>query len=305
MNLKFVETFVWVARLKSITRAAEKLCLTQSAVSNRIAALENELGAELIDRRNPSFRLSDAGMRFVTYADALLAVQSELKNELGTPEQRPFSLRIGAIESVLHSWLIPLVDALKHTVPRINFELTVDTTLNLLDQIRRGSLDLVFCAAPAQKEGLVTEALEPFEMVFVGAESMAGKPRLSLSDLLEHDIMTFQRGSQPHIGLVDALHTRGIDDKYIHTISSISALTLLAGSGFGISTLPRPVVERLPSDGNRLCILDTALPLDPLPLHASYWSDPANPTLKHAIREALAFARNYKHFIARRSRPKT
>ena len=44
MNLRFVEAFVWVARLKSITRGAEKLCLTQSAVSNRIAALEEELG---------------------------------------------------------------------------------------------------------------------------------------------------------------------------------------------------------------------------------------------------------------------
>ena len=39
MNLRFVEAFVWVARLKSITRRAEKLCLTQSAVSNRVAAL--------------------------------------------------------------------------------------------------------------------------------------------------------------------------------------------------------------------------------------------------------------------------
>ena len=44
MNLRFVETFVWVARLQSITRTAEKLFLTQSAVSSRIAVLEAELG---------------------------------------------------------------------------------------------------------------------------------------------------------------------------------------------------------------------------------------------------------------------
>lgn len=64
MNLRFVEAFVWVARLNSITRAAEKLCLTQSAVSNRIAALEEELGTLLLDRRNQGFRLTGAGVRF-------------------------------------------------------------------------------------------------------------------------------------------------------------------------------------------------------------------------------------------------
>ena len=103
MNLKFVEAFIWVVRLKSVTRAAEKLCLTQSAVSNRIAALESELGVELINRRNPHFRLSDAGERFMDYAERLLTLQREMRNELGTPDQQPFVLRVGAIESILQN----------------------------------------------------------------------------------------------------------------------------------------------------------------------------------------------------------
>ncbi|MDR3221721.1 MAG: LysR family transcriptional regulator, partial [Candidatus Accumulibacter sp.] len=92
MNLKFIEAFVWVARLGSITRAAKKLCLTQSAVSNRIAALEDEFGVELINRRNPHFRLSNAGTRFLDYAEKLLVIQREMRNELGAPDQRPFTL---------------------------------------------------------------------------------------------------------------------------------------------------------------------------------------------------------------------
>ena len=66
MNLRFVEAFVWVARLQSITRAAEKLFLTQSAVSSRIASLEEELGVPLVDRRDRVFRLTNAGNRFLT-----------------------------------------------------------------------------------------------------------------------------------------------------------------------------------------------------------------------------------------------
>lgn len=294
MNLKFVEAFIWVARLKSITRAAEKLSLTQSAVSNRIAALEDELSVELIDRRNPFFRLSDAGARFMDYAEKLLAVEREMRHELGAPDQHPFSMRIGAIESVLHSWLIPMVDALKRTYPRVNFELTIETTPNLVDQIRRGSLDVVFSALPAQEEGLINETLEPFEMVFVGAAStMHGRPKLSLGEILDLEVMTFQRGSHPHVGLINALHSAGVDDKHVHSISSISALALLAGSGFGIATLPRVVAMQL-RESSRICIVDTELPLPPLPLHGSYWSYSSKPMLKQTIQAAIAFATEYR-----------
>lgn len=292
MNLRFVEAFVWVARLKSITRGAEKLCLTQSAVSNRIAALEEELGVQLLDRRNPGFRLSDAGTRFLDYADRLLSLQRELKNELGTPEAHPFSLRVGAIESVLHTWLIPMVDRLKKIAPQIEFELTIEMTPMLNEQIKRGALDLVFSATPAIGDSILNEALAPLEMVFVGQESLATEEKLGLEEILAYDIMTFQRGSQPHVALVDALHTAGVDDKHVHTLSSISALARLAESGFGIATLPLAVAEQLMKK-DRICVLDTVLTLAPLPVFASYWRYPAAPVLKQAMDEALGFARSY------------
>ncbi|MDR2787633.1 MAG: LysR family transcriptional regulator [Candidatus Accumulibacter sp.] len=291
MNLKFVEAFVWVARLGSITRAAKKLCLTQSAISNRIAALEDELGIELIHRRNPLFRLSDAGTRFMGYAEKLLIIQSQMRGEFGTLDRQAFTLRIGAIESVLHTWLIPVVDTLKRSSPLINFELTIETSLNLVERLRRGALDIVFSALPVQEEGLISEPLEPLEMVFIGTRTIAPIP-LELDALLRHDILTFQRGSFPHVDLINALRAAGADNKHVHTVSSISALVLLAESGFGVATLPRRVAERL-MPGNRIRILETTLPLAPLPLHASYWNFPATPALQQATREAVVFARDH------------
>ena len=58
MNLRFVEAFYWVATLQSVSRAADKLFITQSAMSARIAALEQELGTVLLDRREKQFRLT-------------------------------------------------------------------------------------------------------------------------------------------------------------------------------------------------------------------------------------------------------
>ena len=75
MNLRFVEAFYWVVTLRSMTRAAEKLHLTQSAMSSRVASLEEELGTLLLDRRDRQFRVTGAGARLFVHAEKLLALQ--------------------------------------------------------------------------------------------------------------------------------------------------------------------------------------------------------------------------------------
>ena len=149
MNLRFVEAFYWVASLKSVTRAADKLFLTQSAMSSRISALEEELGVLLLDRRDRQFKLTVAGQRFFTYAQKLLELQREVKAEMGSATPQSVLMRIGAIESVLHSWLIPWIEKLRLEHPALELELTVETTPILMDQVRRGTQDLVFAAMPA------------------------------------------------------------------------------------------------------------------------------------------------------------
>ena len=290
MNLRFVEAFVWVARLKSITRGAEKLCLTQSAVSNRVAALEQELGITLLDRRERSFKLTPAGTRFLQYAERLLALQREIKTELGSPEQLPLSLRIGGIETALHTWLIPMIDLLKKSNPQLELQLTIETTPVLVEQLRRGSLDLAFAALPALGEQIGNEVLAPLEMVFVGPENMEAMDPLGVDELLAHDLMTFQRGSAPHVALLDLLRSLGSAGKRVHTVSSISAMVRLVEGGFGIATLPRAAVVQMLSR-SRIAILRCDAALAPLPMVASYWRDPAPPELAKALHEALAFVR--------------
>ncbi len=294
MNLRFVEAFVWVARLQSITRAAERLCLTQSAVSSRVASLEDELGVPLLDRRERHFRLTHAGSRFLVYAQQLLDIQHELKEEIGTPEPQVITLRLGAIETVLHTWLIPLVDYLRSAKPHIRFELTVEMTPMVAEQLRRGSLDLAFAAVPVQGDGIRSEAMPSQPMVFVGQAGEVGARQWSLPEILEHDILTFQRGSQPHVALVDKIRAAGLEGSRIHTISSISALVRLVEGGLGFATLPLEVANRLCAGGEGLAVLKTDMELSPLPLHASYWVSPGAPQLDLAIRDAIDFVRAHQ-----------
>jgi DNA-binding transcriptional LysR family regulator len=290
MNLRFVEAFYWVSSLKSISRAAEKLCITQSAMSSRIAALEDELGVMLLDRREKQFRLTIAGSRFLNYAERLLSLQRELKEEMGSggADAPPMSLRIGAIESVLHSWLMPWIEKLRADLPMLELELSVETTPMLIELIHRGTLDLTFSATPASQEGVRVRALPAMDMVFVGNTRLHKQRNYTLAQLAQYDLLTFQRGSQPHVALMDLFRQASLVPRRVHTISSISAMTQLVEAGFGIATLPRIAAQRL-LPHRELKLLRSEKPLQPLPVFASYRADPSSAEVETLVEAAFAF----------------
>lgn len=289
MNLRFVEAFYWAVTLKSVTRAAEKLFVTQSALSSRIAALETELGVLLLDRRDKQFRLTTAGTRFQRHAERLLNLQRDIRAEFGGGAQGALSLRIGVIESVLHSWLVDWVQALRRQHPALQLELTVETTPVLLDHMRRGAADLVLAALPADGDGVRTRALSAMPMVFAGHRQRHTKRRWTLAELCAQDeLLTFQRGSQPHVTLLDLCRRQGVEAPRVHAISSISAMVQLVESGFGVATLPHAAVVRL-AERTALKPLNCQSLLTPLPIHLSWRDDPATPAAAQALESVLAF----------------
>lgn len=299
MNLRFVEAFYWVASLKSISRAAEKLYLTQSAMSSRIATLEEELGVLLLDRAGKQFKLTGAGARFLVYAEKLLELQREVKSEMGSGQPMAVSMRIGAIESVLHSWLIPWLEKLRADHPGLELELTVETTPILVDQIQRGTLDLIFAVLPASGEGVRNQVLPTMEMAFVGHPDLHKKRNYRLDELAEMELLTFQKGSQPHVTLLDLFRVHRLEPKKVHAISSISAMVQLVQGGFGVALLPRAAMERLTGSA-RLRPLASDAKLKALPIHASYRTDPSSKTVETVVQSAVAFAAGQKNAPKRR-----
>ena len=289
MNLRFVEAFYWVASLKSISRAAEKLFLTQSAMSSRISTLEEELGILLLDRRDKQFKLTAAGVRFLTYAEKLLALQREVKAEMGSGASMAVSMRIGAIESVLHSWLIPWLEKLRAEHAGLELELTVETTPILLEQVERGTLDLVFAALPASADGVRNHALPPMDMAFVGNPLLHKKRNYRLGELAEMELLTFQKGSQPHVTLLDLFKNNRLEPKKVHAISSISAMVQLVQGGFGVALLPRAAVKRLTGLAS-LKLLACDQQLKALPIHASYRTDPTSSSVETVMKSAVEFS---------------
>jgi len=124
--------------------------------------------------------------------------------------------------------------------------------------------------------------------VFVGNSVIHKRARCTLEDLATYDLLTFQRGSHPHVALLDLLRNARLEPKQVHAMSSISAMTQLAEGGFGVATLPRSAAKRLLAH-RELRLLTTDPPLPPLPVFASYRADGAGHSAEAIVRSALAF----------------
>jgi len=188
------------------------------------------------------------------------------------------------------------VEKLRLEMPALELELTVETTPVLMDMVGRGAVDLVFAALPASAEGVRNKALPPMDMVFVGNRRAQRKRLYSLTELAQYELLTFQRGSQPHVSLLDQLRHAGIEPKRVHAISSISAMLQLVQGGFGVATLPRATLHNVMrlATATEVKALACDTNLVPLPIHASYRGDPTVGMMDAVVRSALQFIGNKK-----------
>jgi DNA-binding transcriptional LysR family regulator len=133
-----------------------------------------------------------------------------------------------------------------------------------------------------------TRALAPMAMAFAGhAKRHRKRGRWRAAELAAHELITFQRGSQPHLALLDWLNRAGVQPLRLHGLSSISAMAQLVEDGLGIATLPRAVVERLAKRAP-LKLLPSETELPPLPIHLSWRDDPASPAHPSLVEQLVA-----------------
>lgn len=289
MNLKFLETFVWVARLRNFSLAAEKLCTTQAAVSNRIATLERELGVRLFERDLRTVSLTPHGQRALPQAEAIMRQVSELERSIADTGQMRGTVMIGAVDSIVYAWLPRLIERVKETYPNVAIELNVDTSLNLARQIQDGQIDLGLIMGPVVAPHIRNIELCVFECLWLGSPRLTLKPgRLAVADLADYPIFAYSKGSQPHQSVLRAIEVAGVDPEAVRVFNSnsLATITRLIRDGVGVAVLPRVVVQEF-LDNRELHVLDVEAKLPPLHFHAVYNDNPGN-TLPALIADMAA-----------------
>ncbi len=132
IDLRNLETFVWVARLGGFRLAAEKLNMTQPAISARIALLEEDLRLQLFETRPRRGVLTPSGQELLRYAERILALKDDMVRAVGGNTSYKVALKIGVPETIVHTWLAILVDTLSRNHPTLTLDVEVDSTTNLV-----------------------------------------------------------------------------------------------------------------------------------------------------------------------------
>jgi DNA-binding transcriptional LysR family regulator len=297
MNTRFLEAFVWVARFGSFRAAADKLNITQAAISNRIASLELEFDTRLFEREGRESRLTFEGRRLLGYAEKML----ELGREMGAANRSGPKIsgvvRIGAIETVVHTWLIDFLRRVQEKYPDIEIQLTAESTRRLHEQLQQGELDIALQTDQVAGSGIRNIASGAIAMGWVGRPEdwTAGMAPASVAQLAKWPIVTMNRGSQPHCALKALCNREGVPAPRIHCVSSIAAIVRLAQSGFGIAVLPlAPARDQI--DSGSLTLIPCSAALAPQRLMVSYCADLTTEAIELvaalACEEAARFAVN-------------
>ncbi len=181
MTFEQLRIFLVVAELEHVTRAAEKLNLTQSAVSGAIQTLENNHQVALFDRVGRGIRLTEAGRVLQEKAQGVLASVKDAEATLGDLSGLKMgALRIHASQTIASHWIPRFIMKFKELHSGIALELEVGNTTNCLDAIRRGASDLGFV------EGAFADELTPLEASKI-EETVVAQDALVLVASARHD----------------------------------------------------------------------------------------------------------------------
>jgi DNA-binding transcriptional LysR family regulator len=212
IDFRHLETFCRVADLKSFSRAADDLFLTQPTVSGHILSLEKSLSLRLFDRTGREVCLTKAGELFLRYASKILTARKDLLNGLSEFSQGiKGELSLGA-STIPGEYLLPkLMGAFKKAHPHVTLSLKIADTQEIVKYVLHGNVEFGVTGAKVNHLSLHYEKYEEDEIIVVAPSdhSLARKKRVDLEDLLKEPWVIREEGSGTQMAVEKALSRKG------------------------------------------------------------------------------------------------
>ena len=239
-------TFLVLCETMNYTRAAERLCLTQPAVTHHIHYLEDHYGCRLFIYEGKILRLTEAGLKLLEYTRSLAYNSRKAKEAMKSPS--PVSLRVGASKTIGEFVIAPQVKRFLQEHPEANFSLTVDNTQTLLRSLESGRLDFALLEGffDRSRYDATLYRKEPFFGVCSPEHHFAGR-MVAIEELDAERILIREPGSGTRTIFEDALrrHNRTLNRfSKTTTISDFSTIKSLVADGLGISFLYEVAVSK-------------------------------------------------------------
>lgn len=244
MELSDLQTFAAVARAGGITRAAAELNTVQSNVTQRVKALEAEIGTALFERHARGMALTGAGKRLLPYAQKLAALSREALLAARDDGEPKGPLAIGSMETTAAVRLPPLLADFHRNCPAVRLSLRTAPTADLVAGVLDGTLDGAFVAGPITHDDLMATSAFREELVLVSArrwaslaELRAGTPESGPTALV------FRTGCTYRQRLEQVFTEFGWPSAARFELGTLDGMIGCVAADMGVTLLPRAVVE--------------------------------------------------------------
>lgn len=234
-SLRQLATFRTVARLGSVSLAADELHLTQSAVSIQVGGLEQSVGSPLVVRTGRGVRLTEAGELLNGYAERLLALWHEASEEMES-FQGAFSgtLNVGAVTTAEY-WLPHLLVSFAGKNARVKVKLHVGNRDEIVRSLAAHKVDIAIMGYPPEELKVASAAFAKNPMAFMAAPAhpLMAEPQLSMAHLAEAHLLVRERGSGSRTTVERLFREAGLQLRIGSEMSSNESLKQMCAAGFG------------------------------------------------------------------------
>lgn len=252
-----LQVLVVVAEEMSVSRAAERLVVSQPAVSSTLAALRREVGVDLIAREGRGIALTDAGRTMYKYAQLVIGLLDEAVDATvaaATADRRP--VRIATSSSLVTTVVAPVLARLRDDQPDLAFSLLVGNRTEVWRMLSNHEADIALSTKPPSTHAFDTLATMPNSFVVVARPGVVFADRLAAVPWLVREHGAALRA------IADEVMT-GLDiEPALIEIGSDEALIGSLEAGLGVGVLPRDAVDAAVRDRRLFVIPTTTTPLE-------------------------------------------
>jgi DNA-binding transcriptional LysR family regulator len=239
VNFELYKVFYYVAQNLSFSSAAEKLFISQSAISQSIKVLEEKMNCHLFFRNTKSVKLTHEGeilFKYIEQAFNFIKLGEQNITEINSLNMG--EIKIGATDTICKYYLLPYLKSFNKAYPNIKIKITNSTSPKCVELLNNGLVDFSLVNLPIEntKNIKVTE-LRPINDVFIAGKNfinLKGK-EISIKELKNHPVLALEKNTVSRKFLDDFLNSYGVDITPEIELGSIDLLVELAKIGMGVS----------------------------------------------------------------------